>query len=67
MAISASLVLWDALLQKLLFKGHPHRNHARHKVALEVIFAIIFPRWRRGIARTEIYPQVNIPSTVLDE
>jgi hypothetical protein len=65
--LSASLVSWDTLLQNPLFKGWPHQNYAQHKVTLEVIFAINFPRWRLGIARTEIYPRVNIPSTVLYE
>jgi hypothetical protein len=58
---------WNALLARLLFSGPPHQDYARHKPALEIIFNILFPRWRRDTARTEIYLQIKILWLVLSD
>jgi hypothetical protein len=56
---------WAALLSKPLFKGRPHHNYLRYKRQLEPIFTDIFPHWTRSSARTEVYPRVKLPPSVL--
>jgi hypothetical protein len=65
--LDAAMARWNALLDKPLFSGPPHRDYARHKLALEIIFSVLFPQWRRDTARTQVYPRVKIPPSVLYE
>jgi hypothetical protein len=56
---------WQRLLSKPLFRKPPHRDYSRHRLLLEPLFTDIFPDWTRMSARTDIFPRMNIPRSVL--
>jgi hypothetical protein len=48
--LTPSRARWDGLLHEPLLVGPARGDYAGHKVAIEVIFPILFPRWRRELA-----------------